>query len=137
MKHGLPLGLLAGAGIPPDQLRAQRKANFEDVAPVAWNPDARLLIQDEENVPHYMHRADHAAERMGTGTEEFINRKPSNYIRENIWFTFQDDETAYESDKLLNNDKLLLAAQMANITEEQKNAIAHDNVIKAFNLPIQ
>ena len=322
MQHGLPLGLLAGAGIPPDKLRAQRKANFEDIAPAAWNPNARMAIQDEENicaeliyasigmvlcghsdyaykaacfkaynqwlqgfcsahptrlfglaqtavssvdeaiedvrrakdmgmvgmmmagnpqledydhrdydalwqcavdldmpicfhiltmkdhdvstafkaerghsangflnmirgvqniiglfvfggvferfptlkmvvaegdagwVPHYMHRADHAAERMGTGTEEFISRKPSDYIRENIWFTFQDDETAYESDKLLNNDKLLwasdyphtdstyprsqavLADQMANITEDQKNAIVHDNVKKAFNLTI-
>ncbi|MBK6961316.1 MAG: hypothetical protein IPH23_09055 [Gammaproteobacteria bacterium] len=40
-------------------------------------------------VPHYMYRADHAAERLGTGLERFISKKPSTYVANNIWFTFQ------------------------------------------------
>lgn len=320
MKTSLPLGLLAGAGIPAKELGKQRKANFDDLAPASWNPEARLAIQDEEKicgeliyasvgmvlcgledyeyksacfnaynrwlqtfcgaapsrlfglaqtavasvdeaiedfrrakemgmvgmmmtgnpqhedydhpdydtlwqcavdldmpvcfhiltmkghdvrsafkperghsangfmniirgvqdimgvfvfggvferhpklkmvvaegdagwVPHYMYRADHGAERLGTGLEGIISKPPSHYIRENIWFTFQDDETAYESPKMVNNNKLIWASdyphtdstyprsqeilgkQMAKLTEAQKNAIVHDNVAAVFNL---
>ena len=322
MKHSLPLGLLAGAGMPPDQLRAQRKANFDQIARASWDPDARIAIQDQENVcgeiiyasvgmvlcghpdfayksacfqaynrwlagfcaaqpkrlfglaqtavesvddaiadfraakemgmvgmmmagnpqhedydhpdydalwecavdlelpicfhiltmkdhdvrsafraerghaangfmniirgvqnimglfvfggvferhpklrmvvaegdagwvPHYMYRADHAADRLGTGLERTISKPPSHYVRDNIWFTFQDDETAYESPKLVDNDKLVwasdyphtdstyprsqavLARQTAHLTEAQRNAIVHDNVKKLFRLPV-
>ena len=322
MKHGLPLGLLAGAGIPPEQLRQQRLANFDDIATASWDPTARMAIQDEDGicaeiiyasvgmvlcghsnydyksacfgaynrwlqgfcaaqpkrlfglaqtavasvdeaiedfrkakemgmygimmagnpqhedydhpdydalwqcaidldlpicfhiltmkdhdvstafkaerghaangfinmirgvqnivglfvfggvferfpqlklvvaegdagwVPHYMYRADHAAANMGTGLENILSRKPSDYIRENIWFTFQDDETAFESRKLTDNNKLLwatdyphtdstyphsqeiISGQMANLSEAQKDAVVHDNVKALFNLPV-
>ncbi len=321
MKNSLPLGLLAGAGIPPDELRIQRNANFDELARGSWDPKARMAIQDEENitaeliyasvgmvlcgledyayksacfnaynrwletfcggaptrlfglaqtavasidetiedfrrakemgmvgmmmtgnpqhedydhpdydalwqcavdldmplcfhiltmkghdvasafkpergpaalgflniirgvqdimgifvfsgvferfpklkmviaegdagwVPHYMYRADHGAERLGSGLSRWISKPPSHYIRDNIWFTFQDDETAYESEKLVNNNKLvwasdyphtdstyprsqeILGKQMAHLTEAQKNAVVHDNVAAAFNLP--
>ncbi|MGK2914636.1 MAG: amidohydrolase family protein [Porticoccaceae bacterium] len=329
MKHGLPLGLLAGAGIPPDQLRAQRNASFVDLARGSWDPKARIAIQDEEDicgeiiyasvgmvmcshpdfdyksacfqaynrwlqgfcgelpnrlfglaqtavasvdsaiadfkrakemgmvgmmmtgnpqhedydhrdydalwecavdldlpicfhiltssdhgvetafkaerghaangfmniirgvqnvmgvflfggvferhpklkmvvaegdagwVPHYMYRADHAAERLGTGLDRFISKKPSEYVRNNVWFTFQDDATAYQTEVLV-GDKALVdghnliwasdyphtdstyprsrqvrETQMAKLNEFQKNNILHDNVRNLFNLPVQ
>ncbi|MBV1931279.1 MAG: amidohydrolase [Porticoccaceae bacterium] len=119
------------------------------------HPKLKLVVAEGDAgwVPHYMARADHNAERLGTGLERIISKPPSHYVRENIWFTFQDDETAYESPKLVNNNKLVwasdyphtdstyprsqqvLAQQMAHLTEAQKNAIVHDNVAAAFNLP--
>ena len=101
-----------------------------------------------------MYRVDHAAANMCTGLENILSRTPSDYIRENIWFTFQDDETALESKKLTDNNKLLwatdyphtdstyprsqeiISAQMTNLTEAQKNAVVHDNVKALFNLPV-
>jgi predicted TIM-barrel fold metal-dependent hydrolase len=328
MKHGLPLGLLAGAGIPAAQLRAQRNASFVDLARASWDPAARIAIQDEENVcaeliyasvgmvlcshpdfayksacfqaynrwlqsfcadapgrlfglaqtavesidgaiadfraakemgmvgmmmtgnpqhedydhpdydalwecavdldlpicfhiltsndhgvetafkaerghaangfmniirgvqnvmgvfvfggvferhpklrmvvaegdagwvPHYMHRADHAAERLGTGLERTISRPPSSYVANNIWFTFQDDATAYQTEVLVGERALadsgrliwasdyphtdstyprsqqILAKQTARLSETQRNAIVHDNVRQLFRLPI-
>lgn len=117
-------------------------------------PELKMVVAEGDAgwVPHYMYRADHAAERLGTGLHRTISKKPSEYIRNNIWFTFQDDETAYESEKLVNNDKLIWASdyphtdstfprsqeiletQMAHLTEAQKNAVVHDNVKKAFDL---
>ncbi len=119
-------------------------------------PDLKMVVAEGDAgwVPHYMYRADHAAERLGTGLDRIISKKPSDYIRKNIWFTFQDDETAYESEKLINNDKLVWASdyphtdstyprsreildrQMAHLTEQQKNAIVHDNVKAVFKLPV-
>ncbi len=328
VKHGLPLGLLAGAGIPPAQLRAQRNANFADLARASWDPKSRIAIQDEENicgeiiyasvgmvmcshpdfayksacfqaynrwlqtfcagapkrlfglaqtavasvdeaiadfrrakemgmvgmmmtgnpqhedydhpdydalwqcavdldlpicfhiltssdhgvetafkaerghaangfmniirgvqnvmgvflfggvferhpklkmvvaegdagwVPHYMYRADHAADRLGTGLERFISQKPSTYIANNVWFTFQDDATAYQTEVLVGDKALadsgrliwasdyphtdstyprsldILTRQMARLSETQRNAIVHDNVKQLFNLPV-
>jgi predicted TIM-barrel fold metal-dependent hydrolase len=328
MKHGLPLGLLAGAGIPPDQLRAQRNASFVDLARASWDPAARVAIQDEENVcaeiiyasvgmvlcshpdfayksacfqaynrwlqtfcagapkrlfglaqtavdsvdgaiadfraakemgmvgmmmtgnpkhedydhpdydalwecavdldlpicfhiltsndhgvetafkaerghpangfmniirgvqnvmgvfvfggvferhpklrmvvaegdagwvPHYMYRADHAAERLGTGLERTISKPPSSYVANNIWFTFQDDATAYQTEILVGDKALadsgrliwasdyphtdstyprsqqILTKQMAHLSAAQRNAIVHDNVKQLFRLPI-
>ncbi|MBV1891837.1 MAG: amidohydrolase, partial [Gammaproteobacteria bacterium] len=68
--------------------------------------------------------------------------------------TFQDDETAFESKKLTDNNKLLwatdyphtdstyphsreiISGQMAHLTEQQKDAVVHDNVKALFNLPV-
>ena len=119
-------------------------------------PQLKMVVAEGDAgwVPHYMYRADHAAESMGTGLESILSRKPSDYIRENIWFTFQDDETAFESKKLTDNNKLLwatdyphtdstyphsreiISSQMADLTEAQKDAVVHDNVKALFNLPV-
>jgi len=55
----------------------------------------RLKIVSAENdsgwIPHYMYRLDHAFEKFGTLMREPLDMKPSEYIRRNLWATFQDD----------------------------------------------
>ena len=117
-------------------------------------PKLKMVVAEGDAgwVPHYMYRADHGAARLG-GKDKLISRPPSEYVRDNVWFTFQDDATAYQNPTMVENDKLIWASdyphtdstfpnsqmilkdQMVNLTETQKNAVVHDNVAAAFNLP--
>ena len=55
----------------------------------------RLKIVSAENdsgwLPHYMYRLDHAFEKFGALMEEPLDMKPGDYVRRNVWATFQDD----------------------------------------------
>ncbi|HUN56501.1 MAG TPA: amidohydrolase family protein [Candidatus Binataceae bacterium] len=55
----------------------------------------RLKLVSAENdsgwIAHYMYRADHAFEKFGALSTTPLEMKPSEYIRRNLWATFQDD----------------------------------------------
>jgi len=55
-------------------------------------------------VPHYMYRMDHAYERhrywLTAGT---LSKMPSEYFRENVYTTFQDDWVAFQMTKMVNH----------------------------------
>jgi uncharacterized protein len=101
-----------------------------------------------------MYRMDHAA-RINTedGLLKGLSKLPSEYIRSNVWATFQDDLTAYHSSYMLDHRHLLwasdfphtdstwphsrqlIAEQASHLTEEQHQAIFRDNTATLFNLP--
>jgi predicted TIM-barrel fold metal-dependent hydrolase len=62
-------------------------------------------------VPHWMYRADHAVERhrnwLGAGD---LERMPSEYFREHVYVTFQDDWVAFQTAHLMNHERLLWAS---------------------------
>jgi predicted TIM-barrel fold metal-dependent hydrolase len=60
---------------------------------------------------HWMYRADHAVERHRNwlGSDELL-RKPSDYFRENVYVTFQDDWVAFQTVHLVNHRRLLWAS---------------------------
>ncbi|MBW2240700.1 MAG: amidohydrolase [Deltaproteobacteria bacterium] len=45
----VPMGLVAGAGKPPEELRVTG-VRFEDMHPGGWDPDARMAEQDKDGV---------------------------------------------------------------------------------------
>lgn len=118
------------------------------------HPKLQMVVAEGDAgwVPHYMYRADHAAERLAVGLEH-LAKKPSEYITENVHFTFQDDKTAYETTEMVDSSCLMwandfphtdstwpwsqdvLARQTAHLTDDQWNAAVHDNVSKVFSLP--
>jgi predicted TIM-barrel fold metal-dependent hydrolase len=58
----------------------------------------RLQIVSAENdtgwLPHFMYRLDHAFEKFtGLNDEQPLTMKPSDYVRRQMWATFQDDPT--------------------------------------------
>jgi predicted TIM-barrel fold metal-dependent hydrolase len=58
----------------------------------------RLQIVSAENdtgwLPHYMYRMDHAFEKFGAlNDDQPLKMKPSDYVRRQMWATFQDDPT--------------------------------------------
>ena len=62
-------------------------------------------------LPHYMYRMDHAA-RMNAegGIIKGLSKLPSEYIRSNVYATFQDDLTAYHTLDLFPYEHLLWAS---------------------------
>jgi predicted TIM-barrel fold metal-dependent hydrolase len=105
--------------------------------------------------PHYMYRMDHAYDRhrywLTAGT---ISKMPSEYFRENIYLTFQDDWVAFKMKDMCNFRRLmwandfphsdstwpwsqeLLKKHTAELTEEEKNQILHDNVAELYHLTL-
>jgi predicted TIM-barrel fold metal-dependent hydrolase len=120
------------------------------------HPDLKLVVAESDAgwLPHYMYRMDHAA-RMNAegGIIPGLSKLPSEYIKSNVYATFQDDETAYSAVEKFPYDHLLWASdfphtdstwpksrslieeQAGHLTEEQKQAIFRDNTANLFNLP--
>jgi predicted TIM-barrel fold metal-dependent hydrolase len=106
-------------------------------------------------VPHYMYRMDHAWKRhrhwLPAGT---LTRLPSEYFREHVYTTFQDDWVAFQMTKLVNPRRLMwandfphsdstwpwsqqvLAEHTKHLSDEEKEWILHDNVSELYGLPI-
>jgi predicted TIM-barrel fold metal-dependent hydrolase len=106
-------------------------------------------------VPHYMYRMDHAYDRHRYWlTAGAISKMPSEYFRENIYLTFQDDWVAFKMKDMCNFRRLmwandfphsdstwpwsqeLLKKHTAELTEEEKNQILHDNVAELYHLSL-
>ncbi len=77
------------------------------------NPDLRIVCVEADAgwVPHYMYRMDHAYDRhrywLPAGQE--LSRKPSEYFRDHIYTTFQDDWVAFKTVDLVNEERLMWA----------------------------
>jgi len=105
--------------------------------------------------PHYMYRMDHAYKRHRhwmNGRE--LSRMPSDYFRDNIYMTFQDDWSAFRVRHLLNIDRLMwasdfphsdstwphsrevLAEQAGDLDSYERDRITHDNVRELYGLPV-
>jgi uncharacterized protein len=105
--------------------------------------------------PHFMYRMDHAFDRhrywLTAGT---LSKMPSEYFRENIYLTFQDDWVAFKMKDMCNFRRLmwandfphsdstwpwsqeLLKKHTAQLTEDEKNMVLHDNVAELYHLSI-
>jgi len=105
-------------------------------------------------LPHYMYRMDHAYERHGHHMDmRNLSRPPSYYIRENIYFTFQDDWIAFKTANEMNakrlvwandfphsdatwpNSQALLAEHTQCVDDEARRWILRENVKELFRLP--
>jgi predicted TIM-barrel fold metal-dependent hydrolase len=104
-------------------------------------------------VPHFMYRMDHAYKRHRTWMKcKELERMPSDYFREHIYLTFQDDWVAFKMKHLCNYERLMwandfphsdstwpwsqeiLAEHTKDLTTLEKNAILHDNVTDLYHL---
>lgn len=104
-------------------------------------------------IPHFMYRMDHAYKRHRywmRGRE--LERLPSEYFREHVYFTFQDDYTAFLFKDHLNIERMMwandyphsdstwpwsleiLREQTAHLSEEEKALVLHDNVARLYRL---
>jgi predicted TIM-barrel fold metal-dependent hydrolase len=106
-------------------------------------------------VPHYMYRMDHAYDRhrywLPAGT---LSKMPSEYFRENVYTTFQDDYVAFQVRNLCNIKRLMwasdfphsdstwpwsqdvIAKHTVGMTADEKNLVLHDNVAELYHLSI-
>ena len=113
------------------------------------HPELKLVVAESDAgwLPHYMYRMDHAARiNAEGGIIKGLSKLPSEYIRSNVWATFQDDVTAYHSigpvrrtthllwasdfphtDSTWPHSRQLIAEQASHLTEAQHQAIFRDN----------
>lgn len=75
----------------------------------------RLRIVSAENdsgwFPHMLYRIDHFYEKFGTMSDETrLSMKPSDYVRRNVWVTFQDDMVGPMTWKLFGEDNYMWAS---------------------------
>jgi predicted TIM-barrel fold metal-dependent hydrolase len=104
-------------------------------------------------VPHYMYRMDHGYDRhrywLPAGA---LSKMPSEYFRENIYVTFQDDWVAFKVLDLCNPRRLmwandfphsdstwphsqeLLRKHTQSLTAEQRDWLLHDNVADLYGV---
>ena len=76
------------------------------------HPDLRVVCVEADAgwAPHYMYRADHAYDRHRNWlTAGELSQPPSEYFRENVYLTFQDDWVAFRVADLMNVERLMWA----------------------------
>ena len=121
------------------------------------HPKLKLVCAEADAgwLAHYSYRMDHACfTSADDGILPGLSKLPSDYIRENVWATFQDDWVAFKTIDLVNHKLLLwandyphsdstwphsqqlIAEHAQNLTEQQRYDILRGNVKELFNLPI-
>jgi predicted TIM-barrel fold metal-dependent hydrolase len=74
----------------------------------------RLKLVSAENdvgwLPHYMYRLDHAWEKYSALTPEPLPLKPSDYMRRQLWATFQDDPVGPATYKFFGSSNYMWAS---------------------------
>jgi len=113
------------------------------------HPKLKLVCVEADAgwAPHYMYRMDHAYKRHRYWMKcEELERLPSDYFRENVYMTFQDDWTAFQHRADMNIERLmwandfphsdatwphsqeLLAKHTAGMTEWERDRILHEDL---------
>ena len=62
------------------------------------NPKLKLVCAEGDAgwMPHYRYRMDHAAfNHAQNGIIRGLSKLPSEYLKSNVWMTFQDDWVAF------------------------------------------
>ena len=103
-------------------------------------------------VPHFMYRMDHAWKRHRKWLTANVDKLPSEYFKEHIYTTFQDDFVAFASADQMNWRRLcwandfphsdstwpwsqeMLTEQTDQLTAEQRRAILCDNTAELYGI---
>ena len=121
------------------------------------HPDLRVVCVEADAgwVPHWMYRADHAYDRHRNWlTAGALSKVPSEYFREHIYLTFQDDWVAFRMADQMNHERLMwandfphsdatwphsqemLAEHAAHLDEAVRARILHDNVAELYGIDV-
>jgi len=122
------------------------------------HPKLKLVIVEADAgwAPHFIRRMDHTYDvhrhHMGAGD---LSMKPSGFFKENVYLTFQDDLTAFQTAHLLNPRRLLWANDFPHsdstwpksqdilrehtkgLSEQEIGWIVRDNTAQLYNVRLQ
>jgi len=118
------------------------------------HPRLRIVCVEADAgwLPHWMYRMDHYYDRHRYLRAGTLSKMPSDYVRENIYVTFQDDWVAFRMVDLVNPARLMWAndfphsdstwpwsqdvlhKQAAHLSAPQRDMILHDNVAALYGL---
>jgi predicted TIM-barrel fold metal-dependent hydrolase len=120
----------------------------------------RLRIVSAENdsgwFPHMLYRIDHFYEKFGTMSDEMnLTMKPSDYVRRNVWVTFQDDMVGPMTWKIFGEDRYMWASDFPHsdstwphsleviernfegVPESVKRKIVCDNAVSLYRMELE
>ena len=121
------------------------------------HPDLRVVCVEADAgwAPHWMYRADHAYNRHRNWLESAdLSKKPSDYFRENVYLTFQDDWVAFRLLDLMNVNRVMwandhphsdatwpwsqemLTEQTTHLTDHQIDRVLHNNCADLYGLTV-
>jgi predicted TIM-barrel fold metal-dependent hydrolase len=105
--------------------------------------------------PHYMYRLDHIYEKFGTMMKEPLPQKPSEYVKRQVWATFQDDPVGPANYKFFGTDNYMWASDFphadstwpdslqvikkdfAGVPEDVTQKIIYENACKLYRIEIE
>jgi predicted TIM-barrel fold metal-dependent hydrolase len=75
-------------------------------------PKIRIVSAENDSgwIAHYMYRMDHAFDKFSAMMSEPLELKPSEYVRRNLWATFQDDPIGPMLFKFFGEDRFMWAS---------------------------
>ncbi len=121
------------------------------------HPKLKLVCTEADAgwMPHYMYRADHSYKRLRASLKATeLAKLPSEYFKENIYVTFQDDWIALQLTHMMNprrmmwandfphsdstwpNSQALLKSHASHLSDDEKRWILRDNVTELYKLQI-
>jgi len=139
------------------------RANQDVISLFIWEriferfPDLKLVCVEADAgwAPHFMYRMDHFYNRHRFWSKiGEMPKMPSDYFRDNVYLTFQDDYIAFNMVDFMNPRQLMwandfphsdstwpwsqqmLARQTGKLNEQTKRLVLRDNVIDLYDLPI-
>jgi len=119
----------------------------------------KLLIVSAENdtgwFPHFMYRMDHAYNKFNAMEKEPLPLKPSEYVRRQMWATFQDDPIGPTTYKIFGENNYMwasdfphtdstwpesrqwIAKDFAGVPEDITRKIVFENAVKLYRMDLQ
>lgn len=119
------------------------------------HPRLRIVCVEADAgwLPHWMYRMDHYYDRHRYLRAASLTRMPSEYVREHVYVTFQDDWVAFRMLDMVNPERLMwandfphsdstwpcsqevLRRHAAHLSDRERDLILHDNVAALYGLP--
>jgi len=118
----------------------------------------KLTIVSAENdtgwLPHFMYRMDHAYDKFRAMEKEPLPMKPSEYVRRQMWATFQDDPIGPATYKIFGENNYMwasdfphtdstwpesrqwIAKDFAGVPEAVTKKIVFDNAVKLYRMDL-
>jgi uncharacterized protein len=93
-------------------------------------PRLKFVVAENDSgwVAHFMYRIDHMFEKFGAMTDErLLSMPPSEFIRRNVWVTFQDDLTGALTTSYFGEDNFMWASDFPHTDTTWPNSV---NVVK-------
>ena len=121
------------------------------------HPKLKLVCAEGDAgwMPHYMYRMDHAAKfNWEGGVIKGLSKVPSEYIKSNVWMTFQDDLTAFNwlhqmpytqllwasdfphTDSTWPESRKVVERDFAGVPDEVTRKIVFENAVALYHIDI-
>jgi predicted TIM-barrel fold metal-dependent hydrolase len=88
-------------------------------------PKIRIVSAENDTgwIAHYMYRMDHAFDKFGALMADKLDMKPSEYVRRNVWATFQDDPIGPMLFKFFGGDNFMWASDFPHTDSTWPNSL--------------